>query len=150
MKLEHIKSYYIINGLCLFIVCVILTFDLPKFVTVAWGSNGVYIAGPIHANQIRIWLDSHASNYNAARLPLDLHSTPTILKFSKWSCGHQNLYEFSRLSHGLIRIVYETHVTPTGHIFYVVFDVVLRCLLVIGFTAHGLDMKNTRKSVSIS
>ena len=33
MKLEHIKSYYIINGLCLFIVCVILTFDLPKFVT---------------------------------------------------------------------------------------------------------------------
>ena len=29
MKLEHIKSYYTINGLCLFIVCVILTFDLP-------------------------------------------------------------------------------------------------------------------------
>ena len=29
MKLGHIKSYYTINGLCLFIVCVILTFDLP-------------------------------------------------------------------------------------------------------------------------
>ena len=29
MKLEHIKSYYIINGLCLFIVCVILTVGLP-------------------------------------------------------------------------------------------------------------------------
>ena len=29
MKQEHIKSYYAINGLCLFIVCVILTSDLP-------------------------------------------------------------------------------------------------------------------------
>ena len=29
MKQEHIKSYYTINGLCLFIVCVILTSDLP-------------------------------------------------------------------------------------------------------------------------
>ena len=34
MKLEDIKSYCIINGLCLFIVCVILTFDLPWFVTI--------------------------------------------------------------------------------------------------------------------
>ena len=30
MKQEHIKSYYTINGLCLFIVCVILTSDLPQ------------------------------------------------------------------------------------------------------------------------
>ena len=29
MKQEHIKSYYTINGLCLFIVCVTLTSDLP-------------------------------------------------------------------------------------------------------------------------
>ena len=30
MKQEHIKSYYTINGLCLFIVCVILTSDFPQ------------------------------------------------------------------------------------------------------------------------
>ena len=30
MNQEHIKSYYTINGLCLFIVCVILTPDHPR------------------------------------------------------------------------------------------------------------------------
>ena len=30
MKQEHIKSYYTINGLCLFIVCVTLTSDKNK------------------------------------------------------------------------------------------------------------------------
>ena len=86
MKQEHIKSYYTINGLCLFSVCVILTSDLPlvryKYISIDSAGIAVESNNPYPEEASEIWEEVFDNNwYFNSGLTLKCHREQFLQNF---------------------------------------------------------------------
>ena len=115
MKLEHIKSYYIINGLCLFIVCVILTVDLPLVRYICMDVNvcerRVIVDTPAHGLNTR----GHLLSQQINTLPWKHHKeprkrkieNPKAQKMEQWSSLGKLMNWPTHIDHDIfVRIIF--------------------------------------------